>query len=146
MHPVFVLVSRHASVLPNSKFQNSFSNYAAPFTFMKPCWFFLSVLPVSSAAGSLDSPSSPVASSSLTKLEGKSPDLPLKRPFHQPSSTCTQSKWDSQKACFLTSHVFFYRFKTWNWKFNQDVKNKFIPCNNIISETACCVLQLINLL
>lgn len=47
-------------------------------------------LPVSSAVVSLVSPSSPAASSSLTKLEGNSPVLPFKAPFHQPSSTCTE--------------------------------------------------------
>lgn len=54
--------------------------------------FFSLALPVSSAVWLLDSPSSPVASSSFTKLEGNRPDLPLKLPFHQPSSTCTPNK------------------------------------------------------
>ena len=49
------------------------------------------LLPVSTVAVSLDSWSSPMEFSSLTKLEGNSPDLPFNVPLHQPSSTCTQT-------------------------------------------------------
>lgn len=58
-------------------------------------------LPVSSAVVSLDSPSSVMVSSSLTKLEGNSPDLPFEFPLHQPSSTCKEKRWSNMSATVM---------------------------------------------
>lgn len=61
-------------------------------------WLALGLIPASSGVVPLESPSSLATSTSLTKLEGKSPDLPLMTPLHQPSSTCAPRRADSGRV------------------------------------------------
>lgn len=73
-----------------------------------------SALPGLSAAVSLASASSPPASSSLTKLDGNSPDLPLKLPLHQPSSTCHRKEINRNHQ--RSSNVLTFRSVGWRNK------------------------------
>lgn len=98
------------------------------------------VLPVSSAVVSLDSASSPVASSSLTKLEGNSPDLLLKLPLHQPSSTCADKIVPVKNVVLFMCFLILYKkcdyskVPLWEWSLRFQSSTK-IPLGAIDTQS-----------